>query len=351
MGFYQTITQRSGIQIILQTIKDYGPISKRELQERTGLSVGHISQVTRRFLEEERIVVCETEVTGGRNRELLDINRNGDYFIGVDLNSKRVRAVLVDMKGRVLHEQRLGWEDSEKEAVLQILFTVLDEIFAKYPKEKIHGIGFAVQGVVDVTKGVSVRIDRIRNWKDVQLKTIVEERYQVRTMIAHDPDCLMKCEYNFGTLKDANATDAILVHYHYGIGIGLSIMINGQIYIGHKGMAGEVGYTIMDVDPQGKPNMLGYYGDKKAEDVDMDLLADYLGRSIAIVNSLYDPEIIVLCLTEGNYRDKITKSVQQYLENYSCDNHVSLKISHLNRNAKALGAALFAVDEEINSIT
>lgn len=263
MGFYQAITQRSGIQIILQTIKDYGPISKRELQDRTGLSVGHISQVTRRFLEEEKIVVCETEMTGGRNRELLDINRNGEYFIGVDMNSQRARAVLVDMKGRILYEQRLSWEVSESEVVLQVLFTLIDEIFAKYPKEKIHGIGFAEQGVVDVANGISVRIDRIQNWKDVQLKTIMEERYQVQTMIAHDLDCLMKCECNFGDLKEKNATDAILVHYHYGIGIGLSIMINGQIYIGHKGMAGEVGYTIMNVDEQGKPDMLGYYGDKK----------------------------------------------------------------------------------------
>lgn len=351
MGFYQTITQRSGIQIILQTIKDYGPISKRELQERTGLSVGHISQVTRRFLEEEKIVVCETEVTGGRNRELLDINRKGDYFIGIDLNSRRARAVLVDMKGRVLYEQRQAWDINEKETVLQTLFALLDEIFAQYPREKIHGIGFAVQGVVDAANGISVRIDKIQNWKDVQLQEIMEERYHVRTMIAHDPDCLMKCECNFGVLKEANATDAILVHYHYGIGVGLSVMINGQIYIGHKGMAGEVGYTIMNVDQQGKPDMLGYYGDKKDGEVDMDMMADYLGRSIAIVNSLYDPEIIVLCLIEEEYREKIVTSAQRYLQGYSCDNHVTLKMSHLNRNAKALGAALFAVDEEINSIT
>ena len=59
MEFYKTLTQRSGIQTILQKIKEQGPISKRELQEVTGLSWGHISQVSKRFLEEGYIVVKE----------------------------------------------------------------------------------------------------------------------------------------------------------------------------------------------------------------------------------------------------------------------------------------------------
>lgn len=350
MGFYQILTQRSGIQIILQTIKDFGPISKKELQERTGLSAGHISQVTRKFLEEGRIVICETEMTGGRNRELIDINRSDNYFVGIDLNNMRVRAVVVDMKGRELYEQRRAWKVSEKEYVLETIYQLLDEIITKYHDKKILGIGFAVQGIVDAANGISVRIDKIQNWKDVHLKELIEERYQIRTMIAHDPDCLMKCECNFGALKSTNVTDAVLVHYHYGIGIGLSILINGQIYIGHKGMAGEIGYTIMNVDENGRPDMLGFYGDKKTDDVDMKVLADYIGRSVAMVNSIYDPEVIVLCIIEDDYRDEIVKCIEHYLSDYSCDNDVTLTMSHLNRNAKALGAALISVDEEINSI-
>lgn len=351
MGFYQTLTQRSGVQTILQTIKDYGPISKRELQERTGLSVGHISQVTRRFLDEGRIEVCETEMTGGRSRELLDINRTDNYFVGVDLNSQRIRVVLVDMKGRERHELRRAWDELERDSVLSVIFETLDQMIACCSDKKIHGIGFAVQGVVDVTNGISVRIDKIRHWKNVELKKMTEERYHIRTMIAHDPDCLMKCEQHFGVLKNANVTDAVLVHYHYGIGIGLSIMINGQIYIGHKGMAGEIGYTIMNVDSDGQPDMLGFYGDKRAGETDMLQLADYLGRSIAIVNSLYDPEMIVLCLIEEDYREEILQSVLHYLREHSSNNQVQIQMSHLNKNAKALGAALISVEEEINSIS
>ena len=56
MEFHKTLAERSGIQVILQTIKEHGPVSKRELQQMTGFSWAHISQVTSRLMEEGYIV-------------------------------------------------------------------------------------------------------------------------------------------------------------------------------------------------------------------------------------------------------------------------------------------------------
>lgn len=351
MGFYKPLIQRSGIQIILQTIKDYGPISKRELQECTGLSWGHVSQVTKRFLEEKYIVVCDKEMTAGRAREVLDVNHTDNYFIGADLNSQRVRIVLIDMKGRVVDEMRKGWEEYEYENVLKTIFCALDEIISKFKEKKIYGIGFAVQGVVDVSKGISVRIDKIKNWKNVHLKKLVEDRYHIKTIIAHDPDCLMKCECHLGVLKKSQVNDAVLIHYHYGVGVGMSMMINGQIYIGDQGMAGEIGYTIMNAPKDGSLEMLAHYADKSDAEKDISSFIDYFGRSVAIVNSLFNPGIVVLCIIEDFYREEIIRSVENYLRKYSCNNQVRLEVSRLNKNAKALGAALIVIDEKIDSIT
>lgn len=350
MGSYQALTQRSGIQLVLQTIKDYGPISKRELQERTGLSWSHISQVTKRFLEEEYIVVCGKEMTPGRAREVLDINQTDNYFIGADLNNRRVRIVLTDMKGCIVYEARKDWEKLEYESVLKTVFCALDDIFLKYKDKKIHGIGFAVQGVVDIAKGISVRIDKIKNWKNVRLKEMVEERYHIKTVIAHDPDCLMKCECHLGVLTKMQVDDVVLIQYHHGVGVGMSIMINGQIYIGSQGMAGEIGHTILD-KKDGVPKMLGHYADKNDTEEDVAMIIDCLGRSVATVNSLFNPEIVVLCITEDFCREEIIRSVETYLRKHSCNDQVRLEVSGLNKNAKALGAALLVVDEEIDTIT
>lgn len=350
MEFHKTLAQRSGVQTILQTIKEQGPISKRELQEMTGLSWGHVSQVTKRFLEEGYIVVEEQEMTAGRTRDLVDINRNDNYFIGVDLNSQRIRVVLTDMKGRIIYEVRETWDKSEREVVLETIIKVIDRIIIQYCDKKIIGIGFAVQGIVDIMEGVSISISSIKNWNNVPLKQLMEERYRVDVVLAHDPDCLMKCECNCGVLQKSDVKDVLAVNYNYGLGMGMSIMINGQIYLGSQGRAGELDHTILNVKEDGWHDMLGQHISKRDTEIDMQELSNYIGRSIAMVNSLLNPEIIVMHIAEPDYQELIFETVQKYLQHYSYNKNVRLKLSALDRNAKAIGAALILIDRQIDRV-
>ena len=350
MEFYKTLTQRSGIQTILQKIKEQGPISKRELQEVTGLSWGHISQVSKRFLEEGYIVVKEQELTAGRTRDLLDINPDDNYIIGIDLNSQRMRIVLVDMKGHVVYQNRIIWMKQEKEVVLNTIFREVDGIMHQYCEKKILGIGFAVQGIVDILGGISVKIGSIENWNQVPLKDIMTERYGIDVILAHDPDCLMKSECSFGVLKNSDILDAITVNYNYGLGVGMSIMINGHIYVGAQGKAGELGHTILNVKDNGWHDMLVQHINKKDDKIDMQKLGNYIGQSIAIVNSILNPEIIVMHIAEPDYKEVIFACVEYYLKEYSYNQNVSLKLSKLDRNVKAIGAALMVIDEQIDKI-
>ena len=350
MEFYEVSSQRSGVQTILQAIKDYGPISKRELQDITGLCWGHVSQVTKRFLEQGYIVVEEKQMTAGRTRDLVDINKNDNYFIGIDLNSERIRVVVADMKGRSIASVREAWTEKEKDKVLEVIYHVLDKFVSQYADKNILGIGFAVQGIVDVSQGVSVLISQIKNWENVPLKALIEERYGVDVVLAHDPDCLMKCESQFGVLKNSDTKDVLLIHYNYGLGIGMSIMINGHIYLGHQGRAGELDHTILNVREDNWHDMLGQYSNKKDTDIDMQILGNHLGRAIAIANSLFNPEIIVLHMAEADYQQVILESVDKYLRYYSANKEVVLRSSKLGREAKALGAALILIDREIDRV-
>ena len=350
MEIYKTFANKNGAQIILQTIKDYGPISKREIQEKTNLSWGHVSQVTKHFLDAGYIVVSEKEMTAGRARELLDINKDDNYFVGVDISCQRMRVVLTDMKGRVIEGMRKEWEQCNYRTVLNTIYEVLDDLIFRYSDKKICGVGFAVQGIVDASNGISVRIDKIRDWRNVPLKDLIENRYGVETVVAHDPDCIMKCENCLGLLKHKDVMNAILIHYGYGFAIGMSIMINGQIYVGYNGTAGEIGYTLLDIGADGKQKMLEHYVDKRDTDIDIQTIIHYIGCSIATVNSLFSPEIIILHLAEADYQENIVRVVGEYLQNYSYNKEVQLRVSHLSQNAKALGAALMLADWEIARI-
>ena len=350
MEFYKTLTQRSGIQTILQKIKEQGPISKRELQEVTGLSWGHVSQVSKRFLEEGYIVVKEQELTAGRTRDLLDINPDDYYFIGIDLNSQRMRIVLADMKGRVIYKNRVTWLKQEKDIVLSMLFQEIDCVVEQYSEKQILGIGFAVQGIVDVLEGVSIEIGGIKNWNQIPLKAIMAERYGIDIVLAHDPDCLMKSEFGFGALKNSDVQDAIAVNYNYGLGVGMSIMIQGHIYLGSQSKAGELGYAILNVREDGWHDMLAQYISKRDDEIDMQVLGSYIGRSVAMVNSFLNPEVIIVHIAEPDYKEVIFESIKDYLKGYSYNRDVKLKLSTLDRNVKAIGATLMVIDEWIDKI-
>lgn len=349
MEFYKTSTQRSGLQIMLQTIKEYGPVSKRDLQKLTGFSWAHISQVTNHLIEEGYIIAGEKQVTAGRAADKLDINRHDNYYIGVDLSDQALLVLITDMKGGVVESSEYRWNECYKEQVIKKLYDILDGFVDRYSYNHIRGIGVAIQGVVDISTGVSVAIDGIFGWENIPLAAMLKERYHLDVVLAHDPDCLMKCECSFGVLHEEPATDVLLVHFNHGVGIGMSVMVNGQIYLGHHGRAGEIGYVILNAGEEGACRRLAQCTGKKSEEAPKKL-CNYIARSVAIANSLFNPEEIVLHTTGCAYQEQLYQQIEKQLRTNSYDKEVKFQLSELDRTAKAKGAALLMIDKAIGAL-
>ena len=284
------------------------------------------------------------------------------------------------MRGCIIEIVELTWSERKKDVVLKQFFETLDCLMEKYADKNIMGIGFAVQGVVNVEKGISVYIGGIEGWNDIPFKTLVEDRYDVDAVVAHDPDCLMQCEQAFGVLKDGSATDVILLHFVQGVSIGMSVMLKGEIYLGHHAKAGEVGHMILgkmengrydfmdnhvnkvcierdcqSLSPKAKP--LTYReivekakeGDDKCKQVFMQI-SHYIAQSVAVVNSLLNPEVIVINTVGCDYQELLMNTVEEYLRTVSYDKTVKLQLSRLGEDAKAIGAALIAIDSVMGEI-
>lgn len=350
MEYCKTQSQRNGIQVLLQTIKEYGPISKRELQEKTGFSWAHVSQVSKRLLEDGYIVVDDKLTTAGRSADKLDIAGTDNYSIGIDLSSQWVLGLLTDLKGRIVECVEIHWENADQEQVLEKVFSVLDHFMARYANKHFNGIGIATQGIVDTTSGISVHIDGIEGWKDVPLKRIIEDKYEMEVILAHDPDCLMKCENSFGILKENPSQDVLLVHFNQGVGIGMSIMIHGEIYTGSHGRAGEIGDTILNIEEGTKCRLLHQYTDKTRCELRAEQLCNRIAGSVAIANSLFDPEKIILHTLGCEFRDQLYEAICTQIRENAYDLGVQICVSKLDKEAKAKGAALMMSDLAIDCI-
>lgn len=351
MEFRKNINQRTNVQQIFQQIVDKGPISRRELQEYTGFSWGLISQVTNRLIA-EGYVIAEDDLTTagvGRRAEQLDVVPNDHFFIGVDIDAEGMYAVVTDMKGRLVESNRYSWNEKNCDPVLQMLYSVLDKLLEKYADKHISSIGVSVQGITDVARGVSVYISRIKDWVEVPLRELLNSRYGVDVVVAHDPDCLMESELACGLLKNTNVKNVLLMHYNYCThSLGMSVMVDGQIYFGHRGRAAEIGYTIVGETAGGKPRKLEE--DIIDSNVTTQQLCNNIGKAMAVANTLFNPEIVLLNIPECPYGEQLAHTVEHWIRTASYDTSVSVKISKLEQEAKARGAAMIMINRAIDKM-
>lgn len=370
-------------QLIIQGVRKYGPISKRELQQTLGLSWGLTTRIVNDLYAQGYFESCFRKSDGkGRRAEEYDINRDENYFIGIDLNYRAIVIVVTDMKARIVMRKavEITTPEREYECVIGKLFQALDEIFEKNKKRKICGIGMAVQGIVRREEGVSVHIGHFRNWQNIPLKTMLEERYGVEVHVEHDPVALMKSEKNIGCMQRTDITEAILISINHRTGIGMSIMIRNEIYYGANERAGEVGYAFVSERAEGAGRYLEEH--VLAEDIVADYkaltgeskeisfreiekrakagdpacrkiferLGENIGIAISYACSILNPQIVVIYATSCECADLLFEQMQGTILNNTFDKNTEIVLSTLNNEAVVHGATLIAIENEIEKI-
>jgi predicted NBD/HSP70 family sugar kinase len=359
---------------LLQAVRECGPIQKRQLQTVTGLSWGTVSTMTADLMDRGYLQILGKQSTeAGRRPDMLDISNQDHLAIGVDFHATGVIAVITDMRGRILRSMTAQFPEPNRTSALETLFEVLDQMVEACQGKHVLGVAFALQGVVDVNRGTSLRITRLEEWENVPLKELVEQKYQLPTLVIHDPDCLMKTEQVLGTTGMRGAVHALLLRMER-YGIGMSILIGGERYIGTKGKAGEIGKTYVTHPGTGETmilehcvcekNVLDHYrrisGKECASvkilaelarqgDDDARMAFRWMGRCLgmALVNviNLFNPELITLAGHMSQYADLFEEEMNDAIGRDAYDDSAVIKTANLDSNASAQGAALLVVDQ------
>jgi glucokinase len=154
-------------------------------------------------------------------------------IVGVDLGGTNARAAVV-------RDQRLGEVSSvaitpqgSAEEVLDQLCGLIDRT---RPKD-MDGVGIGVPSVVDIEKGIVYDVQNIPSWREVPLKSILEERYGVPALVNNDANCFALGEQHFGKGIGCQSLIGLIV----GTGLAGGIIIGGKLYPGRNCGAGEFG--------------------------------------------------------------------------------------------------------------
>ena len=227
---------------ILEIVRRFGPVTRPEISRALGLNIVTVSNYVEEFINKNLVFEKEFDVSeGGRRPVLLDINPDSGLVIGVGVNLLNIVAVAVDFKGRVvtrasLERGRLGVKDIIS-CIIEIISGTLKKV--KNTSANIKGIGIGIAGIVNKKDG-SIRFpEKVGSGYDyasiyVPLKNIIEKEFGFPVTVEND--ATSAC---FGEQwLDLEPGIKHLIYMFSGVGCG--IMINGEIYTGASGSAGEV---------------------------------------------------------------------------------------------------------------
>ncbi|HZW96503.1 MAG TPA: ROK family transcriptional regulator [Candidatus Eremiobacteraceae bacterium] len=234
---------------VLQLIHAKRNISRIELSRQTGLSAASITAIVQNLIGKGLVVESGHKSTAlGRKPVSLSLREDAGFLVGVDLGSFYTRVVVTDIRGALVNKQEFetgmpDGRDSVLSRTLKAIHKAIDD--SGTPRNAFKGIGIGHSGVIDVSKGLVLSFPRpgqMAEWKNVPLRDILEREFGVPCLLEDSVRAIATAEKHFGL--GAGLNDFIYVDV--GMGIGAAIFLDGKLYRGSGGSAGEFGHMTVD---------------------------------------------------------------------------------------------------------
>jgi N-acetylglucosamine repressor len=246
---------------VLQLIHANRNISRIELAKQTNLSAASITAIVQNLMDKGLVVESGHNASAlGRKPVSLSLSDDAGFLVGVDLGSFYTRVVVTNMRGALAckQESETGMQDGRDAVLARTLKKIHKAIDdSGMRRNALRGIGMGHSGVIDVSKGLVLSFPRpgqMTEWKNIALRDLLEREFGVPCLLEDSVRAIGTAEKHFGL--GAGLNDFIYVDV--GMGIGAAIFIDGKLYRGPGGSAGEFGH--MTVDEHGPLCCCGNYG-------------------------------------------------------------------------------------------
>src|SRR5262249_54139291 len=229
-------------QIVLNYVRERGPISRAEIAHETALQRSTVSLIVEELRVDGLIEEVSGESTGGRPPILLSLRTADAVAIGVDLGTTRTIVATSDLAGRVLQQEQFETNPDAETTTREIIDRARKLI--RRNNGTIEGIGVSLPGLVD-PEGKELFIPTFQ-WRDIPLASEIIKATGLPVTMDNDANAAAQAELWFGRPEIRSVRDFILVLVEDGVGTG--IVFDGQVYRGENGAAGEFGHMTIGRD-------------------------------------------------------------------------------------------------------
>lgn len=244
--------------LILNLLWKEREISRAELARHTNLSRSTVSAIVNDLLSTGLVKETRAGISsGGRRPIILEFQDQSSFIIGIELGATHISCVLTDLRCNV----RASWSApaavrEEPEVALKKMTTAVRSVLEAdgVKKSQVLGIGVAVPSPVDREHPGELLPLIVPKWAGYNIATHLQKAFKRPVFIDNDANLGALAELWWG----AGSSVKNLAYIKVATGIGAGLIIDGRIFRGSGGVAGEIGHTA--IDPNGPPCICGLRG-------------------------------------------------------------------------------------------
>ncbi|MFN8382825.1 MAG: ROK family transcriptional regulator [Anaerolineales bacterium] len=244
----QNYIRETNLSSVLRLIHSQAPISRAQLAVITGLNKSTVSSLVDELIERNLVHEAGSNSSGaGRPATLLEINSQAGLIIGVELGVDFVSVAVTDFLGNIIWRRREDANPNEgQQKMIEQTLRIAKEAMTAGKKKNTPflGMGLATPGTVDIKEGMLIFAPNL-HWRNVPFGKIFSEQTKLKVFVENDANAAATAEHLFGTTRKCQ--DFLFVFA--GVGIGGGLFLNGKIYRGKNGYAGEIGHSPIMAEP------------------------------------------------------------------------------------------------------
>lgn len=313
----------------------------------------------------------------------------------VDLGGTKIMAAVLLPDGEVLSRNYcLTMADKGPEVVIDRILSAVNGAMtqAELKTSDFIGLGIAAAGILDIKRGIVTTSPNLPRWQNVPLRDILAEKLGIVTYIINDANAAALGEHRFGGGRGFGN----MIYLTVSTGIGGGIIVDGKLYSGADGCAGELGHMTIEVDgpqcncgnfgclealasgwavareaktriKQGEKSSIIELADGRLESITAETVAvaarrgdrlaadivreaaNYLGVGFANFVNIFNPELIVIGGGLSKMGDMLLKPARRVLKERAFKlpaRTVRLARARLGSNAGIIGAAAYVFDQQ-----
>jgi predicted NBD/HSP70 family sugar kinase len=306
--------------LVTKMIIEKGPISRASIAKELGLTKATISAIVQNLLDKKLVKEIGTaDIPSGRKPVLLEFCYDCGYAISVDVSATHIRVLTAHLGGGNCNLVEYP-TSNQREKVISELISCITSQMEHIPISPYGVVGITI-GIHGITNNNEVLFTPYSPYSNINFQEELKNHFHIPVLVENEANLSILGEYIF----HYPVSNMVGISVHAGIGLG--IIINGELYHGVNGYAGEFGHSIIEVDgricPCGNHGCFEQYASERAlldelakikkvtcitpddfvklytnHDVDathiMELFVKYMSIGIRNIINTLSPELIII---------------------------------------------------------